>query len=393
LRLLHTCEFYAPSVGGAQEVVRQISERLVARGHSVTVATTALANRTSRNIRGVEIEEFAISGNSVRGMRGEIDRYRDYLRRAEFDVMLNYAAQQWTADLAFDLLEQLPYRTVLAPCGLSGLNWPKYSRYMLALPAVFRRYDHLILHSETNQDAMFVTNAGIRHWSVIPNGASSEEFETAHTGFRESFQIGEDKPLLLTVGTHTGLKGHSLTIEAFRQARIDEAVLVVIGNRMPSGIGCYFACKLQACLAAVSTFGGKRVLLLDLPRRDVLAAFHAADLFVFGSAVECAPLVLYEAMAATTPFVTVACGNAAEIAAMGSGVVVESSRRRNGTVHADASTMARAIERLIADRVERHRMASIGRAAWSERLTWGHITDRYEELYERLLSFPKSIKA
>ena len=41
MKILHTVEYYAPSVGGAQEVVRQISERMVQRGHQVTVATTA----------------------------------------------------------------------------------------------------------------------------------------------------------------------------------------------------------------------------------------------------------------------------------------------------------------------------------------------------------------
>jgi len=43
VNILHTVEFYSPSVGGAQEVVRQISELLVKRGHDVTVATMSLA--------------------------------------------------------------------------------------------------------------------------------------------------------------------------------------------------------------------------------------------------------------------------------------------------------------------------------------------------------------
>ena len=37
LSILLACEFYAPSVGGVQEVMRQIAERLVDRGHSVIV--------------------------------------------------------------------------------------------------------------------------------------------------------------------------------------------------------------------------------------------------------------------------------------------------------------------------------------------------------------------
>ncbi|MFH1005826.1 MAG: hypothetical protein V1781_10125 [Bacteroidota bacterium] len=39
MKILHTVESYYPSVGGMQEVVKQISEQLVKMGHSVTVAT------------------------------------------------------------------------------------------------------------------------------------------------------------------------------------------------------------------------------------------------------------------------------------------------------------------------------------------------------------------
>jgi len=61
LRILLACEFYYPSVGGVQEVMRQLAERLVARGHSVTVATTFLAERRSREVNGVTLVEFKVS--------------------------------------------------------------------------------------------------------------------------------------------------------------------------------------------------------------------------------------------------------------------------------------------------------------------------------------------
>ncbi len=75
MKILHTVEFYAPSRGGAQEVVRQLSERLAGLGHEVTVATTRLANRDFGSLNGVKIESFDISGNQVHGYRGETDRY------------------------------------------------------------------------------------------------------------------------------------------------------------------------------------------------------------------------------------------------------------------------------------------------------------------------------
>jgi len=46
MNILHCVESYYPSVGGMQEVVKQLSERLVKLGHAVKVATR---NNPDRN--------------------------------------------------------------------------------------------------------------------------------------------------------------------------------------------------------------------------------------------------------------------------------------------------------------------------------------------------------
>jgi glycosyltransferase involved in cell wall biosynthesis len=98
--------------------------------------------------------------------------------------------------------------------------------------------------------------------------------------------------------------------------------------------------------------------------------------------VEYSPLVLFEALASRTPFVTTACGNAAEIAAWsGGGVVVESYDQGSGLVNAKPNLMARSIENLINNPGERQRMADAGYKAWSERFTWDQIVEQYERVY------------
>lgn len=81
LKILHTVEYYSPSVGGAQEAVKRISELLVKKGHEVTVATTYLPEREKYNINGVKIEDFSISGNSVRGFSGDTAKYSGFFTR------------------------------------------------------------------------------------------------------------------------------------------------------------------------------------------------------------------------------------------------------------------------------------------------------------------------
>src|SRR3712207_4301212 len=114
LRILHAAEFYPPSVGGVQEVVRQLSERLVARGHEVSVATGAMRERSGRQINGVRVEEFDVRGNEVRGIEGaDVERYRRFVADGDFDVVMTYAAQQWSTDALLPVLEDIPARTVL----------------------------------------------------------------------------------------------------------------------------------------------------------------------------------------------------------------------------------------------------------------------------------------
>ena len=383
LRILHCVEFYHPSPGGAQAVVRNVSRELVLRGHEVTVATTRLPHRQEAELDGARIEQFEISGNAVRGMSGEVDRYRTFVMDGGFDVVMTYAAQQWTTDALIDVLDRIPAGTVLAPCGFSGLTDRAYEDYFATLPAALRSFDELIFHSGTYQDIEFARRAGLKNLNVVPNGASREEFEVPEdSGFRERHGIDAGEPLLLTVGPHNWRKGHALAIQGFRRAGIDEGTLVVIGNR-PLRAGCQWDCRRRALTTRIGTAGHKRVRVLDSPRTEVLAAYAAADLFVFGSQVECSPLVLFEAVASGTPFISTAAGNAAEIAEWTGGGVVVPSTKRDGLVNASPNAVAAEVGRLCDDEGERSRLAETGRSRWLEGFTWDRIADRYEAVYER----------
>jgi glycosyltransferase involved in cell wall biosynthesis len=341
-----------------------------------------MRERTSARLDGVAIEEFDVAGNTAHGIKGEADRYQEFLRSGGFDLMLNYAGQQWATDLALPILDEIPYTKLLAPCGFSGLFLPEYTGYFERLPEALARYDRIVVHSGGYRDAEFVQSHELGHAHVIPNGAAAEEFEDVAAGsFRERHGIAPDVPLLLSVGSHTGMKGHGLVLKAFAHARIGTAVLVLIGNG-ERWHGCLPACTVRRRTLSVRALGRKRVLLLDPPRDEVLQAYAAADLFVFGSRIECSPLVLFEAAAAGTPFVSVPAGNAAEIAAWtGGGVIVSGSVDGRGLVDGNVSEFARAVERLIADGDQRAALGAAGRRAWRARFRWDLIAERYEELY------------
>jgi glycosyltransferase involved in cell wall biosynthesis len=384
MKILHTVEFYHPSVGGMQEVVKQLSERLVLLGHEITVATTRLPGRRDRVVNGVKIEEFAVSGKIVTGMTGEVDRYRRFVVEAGFDVVTNFAAQQWATDALITMLDRIGAKKVFVPTGFSELYHPRFAGYFASMKRWLHQYDMNVFLSDDYRDINFARDCGVKNIRVIPNGASEDEFlAEPDVDIREQLSIPRDHILILHVGSHTGLKGHAEAIKIFAKARIRNATLLISANDI--GGGCARGCKVrQAIFNALPgrQADGKRVLIASLPRKETVAAYKSADLFLFPSNIECSPLVLFESMASHTPFLTTDVGNAGEIIAWsGGGMLLPTQKDAKGYSRADVTGSAALLTEVCDDPAKRQAMEKQGFMAWQERFTWGRIARQYEQLY------------
>src|SRR5262245_35456003 len=133
MRVLLCGERYAPSVGGVQEVLKQLAERFVRRGHEVTVATSKSEGRQFSELNGVKVKEFCVAGNYVRGMTGEVEEYRRFVLEGAFDVIMIKAAQQWTFDALWPVLSEIRSGKVFIPCGFSRMYEPEFSEYFQIL--------------------------------------------------------------------------------------------------------------------------------------------------------------------------------------------------------------------------------------------------------------------
>ena len=231
MRILHTVEFYPPSIGGMQEVVRQLSERLMRRGHDVTVATTRIPERTASSQNGVKIRDFEISGNLVNGLKGEVERYEDFLLSSDFDIITNFAAQQWATDIMLPLLDRINAKKVFVPTGFSRLYSPEYEEYFASMKSWLKKYDVNVFLSDSYRDIEFARKNDATNIIVIPNGAGEDEFLRRYdVGIRRLLGIPEKEFFILHVGSHTGEKGHQEAIEIFKRARIRGATFLIIGN-------------------------------------------------------------------------------------------------------------------------------------------------------------------
>lgn len=390
MRILHTVEFYYPSVGGAQEVVRQISERLVLLGHDVTIATTKLSERDFTVLNGVRIEEFNIAGNAVRGFRGEIERYTQFLLESDFDVIMNYAAQQWTTDLTLQLLDKISAKKVLVPCGFSGLGLQQYQNYFDQMKTWLKNYDACVYLSSDYQDINFARSCGsAKNGVIIPNGAAAEEFEQQlNIDIRSQLKIPLNHFLILHVGSHTGLKGHKEAIKIFKKAKIKNATLLIVANSF--GGGCTGSCFLAEKLYNYSPFSklsDKKIIIKSLSRMETIASYQEADLFLFPSNIECSPIVLFESMASKTPFLTTDVGNSKEIIEWtNGGELLPTVKFENGSVKADVRKSTEVLEALYNDKDKYQYLSEKGYAAWKNSFTWEIIARKYEALYLRLVS-------
>jgi glycosyltransferase involved in cell wall biosynthesis len=370
LRILHTVEFYDPSKGGAEEVVRQISERLALRGHTVTVATSHHPARAREEINGVAVRGFRIRGNAVKGIVGEGQMYQEFILSGTYDVIMNYGAQTWPTDAIFPLLDRIRAKKIIVPLGYSKLFRKKYSAYYQVLPTYLQKYDSIIYTSPSYRDKKFGDDHGInKNAVIIPNGADVTEFQNPSPGFRQRYNI-TSRYMFLSVSNHYFAKGHALIIEAIRELKRKDVTLVIIGER-PQGHGwysCYPYCRFSSLLDS------RIKILRDVPREWVLSAFHEADLFLFGSQVECAPLVMYESFAARLPFVTTPVGNVTDHRDYL--YLVENSRQ-----------MTRVVENFLSDPAQFQTIADHAYNEVARHHSWDYLTGRYQDIYEKLLSY------
>jgi glycosyltransferase involved in cell wall biosynthesis len=392
MKILHTVEFYNPSVGGAQEVVKQLSEHLVTMGHEVTVATTKIPERKRKTINGVKIVDFDIAGNEVRGYSGkDIKKYQQFLINSKFDVIMNYAAQQWTTDLMFRVLDQIKAKKILVPCGFSGLYDPGHRTYFEKLPVVLRKYNATIYLSHDYRDIAFARKHKLRNIIVIPNGADEREFAEVNTEnsalFKKRWGIKDTDKLIISVGNHTGLKGHAESIKAFQKSKLKNSTLLIIGDTNWGG-GCYRKCLRSAWIynniISKVVRSHNRIEVINLNRRDTITAFQTADLFLFLSNIECSPLVLFESAAAGVPFVASSAGNSKEIVGWTkSGLIAKSKTDKNGATSADIFHATKLMEKVLDDQNLCERMSKSGKTAWKSKFTWEKIAKEYEKTYEK----------
>ena len=371
--ILQTSHTYPPKVDGVSEVVAQISNRLVARGHEVHVVTSALPGLPQEElIDGVHVHRFAVTGDSLRGIRGEVDTFMQFVASREWDIVAMHHSGIWTTDLLLPELRRLSCGKVFIPHGLIRFNYPQFAGYFEEMAGHLAYCDAIVALSPLTEESKFAAAHGLQKPVIIRNGVDTNKFSGPKRQVRARWNIG-DRPWMVVVGNHNPNKGHAAVFDVMNAVRRHnkDAKATIIGGNYPAakwslgrlGIkgGCWHRCR----LSSISHTGVE--LRRNVPREDVLSAIREADLLLVTSKWEASPLMVLESMAAGTPWLSFDVGCVSEHVG---GLVVRS-----------APEMADTAIELLGNAARRRELGAAGRERVAERHDWDNIVRQYEELF------------
>jgi len=380
MKILITSALYYPRVGGVEIVTQSIAEYFAMKGYEVWVATSYLENRKIKNLNGVNILEFNIVGNRVKGIKelkeGDIQRYKKLLLDGGFDIIFQYAVQTWHTDLMFEIIDKVKPKKILAPCGYSGLTTFLrkfiYYRYFKSLPRYLSKYDLLIYHSKEYLDYKFGKKHRLNKYKIIPNGINLNEFMNPYQNdrntFREKYGI-TSKYTILNVSNHYIIKGHNFAIKVLEGLlkKENNISLIIIGDA-PFGTkrSCYNDCLVY------SKNNNNFKLLSGIPRNDIIKAYNESDLFFLSSDIECFPLVILESMAAGIPYVSKDVGC---VRNMGKGIIIHSVKES-----------VQAIQKLIFNKKFRNHLVKFNRSKVINEYEINKVLKQYEKTFNEILS-------
>lgn len=200
--------------------------------------------------------------------------------------------------------------------------------------------------------------------------ASWKPDRAARTSLRRAWGIPEDGAVVMTVARLSREKGIEVLVSAADQVRraCPNVRFVIVGDGpLRSGL-----------VEQIGRQGLESVVRLAGFHADIPSVLSAADLFVLPSHSEGMPNAVLEAFAAGLPVVASAVGGLVE--------VIEHERTGLLVPAGDATALAGAISRLLADGALAYALAQAGAAAVRERFSVERVAREYEDLYEHLVT-------
>jgi len=289
MRIAQVCHRYFPYIGGVEEHVRNISERLADK-HYVEVFTTDPSGKLPKEeiINGVKVRRFiSWAPNEAYYFSGKLKEY--LMRNSDsFDVM---HAHNYHAFPALYAAQSKSRNKLVFTPHYHGTGHT-FFRSLLHIPYkffgknIFDKADRVVCVSNYERNlVMKCFKVDEEKVVVIPNGVNLEEF-------RSLKKRSKNYRVILHVSRLEKYKGTQYLLKAL--PKLDNDIVVEIVGKGPY--------KESLVKLARNLGVENRVRFFhDLPRQELLQKYADADLFVILSEHEAYGITVAEALASKTP--------------------------------------------------------------------------------------------
>lgn len=409
MKILHVVHGYPPSIGGAQWLVKKLSERLVSHyGDRVTVFTTVAYNMEhfwhpgepampagTETIKGVTVRRFAVFNrlNVLRTLVAGVAYrlrlpYNDWLRTIQVGPLIFGMAQE-IADSGADVVLASAFPLLHMYYALAGAQragtpivllgaihaadtWG-YDRKMIY--NAIRKADAYIALTTFERDYLVARGIRADQISVIGPGVDVNVFVKANdTAARHRYNWG-DAPVVATIAKQTARKRSDVLLKAMRQVWTvhSNARLLIAGARTP------YSREIERMINDLPPKQQAKVTVVsDFSEEEKARLLAACDVFVLPSGEESFGIAFLEAWACGKPVI------GSRIGAIPS--VIDEGRDGLLAAYQDADDLARAILELLANPQRCLQMGEAGRRKVLEHHTWEIVADRTRAVYTAALS-------
>lgn len=356
MKILITTPSFPPFNSGLGNAVYRQAAMLESLGFKVVIATSGLNRNTRIDLQlKVAIEEFNVSGSDslINPLRGDVSSYKKFLINTKFDLILMNAWQTWTTDICLKYHESIAGKKILySHCLSTNLflfeqPFKSFLRYILWRPYYFkvkgylRRLDALICLASGGDsrfdDVGIARKVGAKLY-IVPNVLSEEATYYLNTP-SESMQARNQ---LISVGSYDWMKGHDFVLEAYSKSAAKNIIpLKIFGQEFTN-----LTHKLKEQAVSLGIKDEFIEFYENVSGKELLEQYRKSLAFLYGSRTECQPLVILDAMASGTPFISRATGCISELPG---GFAVD-----------DVESAAKKLDLIIADKVEWENLSSLG---------------------------------
>jgi len=366
LKLVICTNHSHPNLGGCEKVLEQLAEDFVSQYHCEVFVISGSVNKSFR-YHGVNY--VPLIRRSAGALAQQINSYQP-------DTLFVYS-DNFESFMDFPKINDAIFckRKILSPVGFN-----RFIGREIFFGGFKKKCSDWIIapHSNNYVDYQFAIDNGFET-RVIPYGMKLSEFVDAKPGiFLSSRNIDKNKPMLLYVANFFPDKGQDNIIrcyDALYNNRVEfTAVFIASTTRFPA---------INARTDVISALLRKKAydvrILKDISRQDTLNAFADASIFTFASTKEVGPLVLLEAMATQTPWVSLPVGI---VPTLEGGSIIPANKNPKGYYIFDKmvlSNYVKVISDLLSDKNKCQKMGKEGYDHFNKFHVWEKILPIYHK--------------